>query len=44
MIEAIRGDAAVYAHLPRVQYGPWIRAQADRIERAFHAMPDQGDA
>jgi hypothetical protein len=44
MIEAIRGDAAVYAHLPRVQHGPWIRAQADRIERAFHAMPDQGDA
>ena len=44
MMEAVRGDAAVYAHSPRVQYGPWIRAQADRIERAFHAMPDQDDA
>jgi hypothetical protein len=44
MIEALRGDAAVYAHSPRVQYGPWIRAQADRIEHAFHAMPDQADA
>lgn len=43
MIEAIRGDAAVSAHSPRVEYGPWIRAQADRIERAFHAMPDQAD-
>jgi hypothetical protein len=38
MIEAIREDVAVYAHSPMVEYGPWIRAQADRIERAFHAM------
>ncbi len=44
MIEAIRGDAAVDANSPRVQYGPWIRAQADQIERAFHTMPDQADA
>jgi hypothetical protein len=44
MIEAIRGDAAVHAHSPRVEYGPWIRAQADRIERAFHAMAEQADA
>lgn len=44
MIEAIRGDAAVYAHSPRVEYGPWIRAQADRIERAFRAMAHQSDA
>jgi hypothetical protein len=44
MIEAIRGDAAVYAHSPKVEYGPWIRGQADRIERAFRAMSDQADA
>jgi hypothetical protein len=44
MIEAIRGDAAVYAHSPKVEYGPWIRAQADRIERAFGAMPNRADA
>jgi hypothetical protein len=44
MIEAIREDAAVDAHSPRVEYGPWSRAQADRIERAFHTMPDQPDA
>jgi hypothetical protein len=44
LIEAIRGNAAVSAHSPSIEYGPWIRAQADRIERAFHAMPDQADA
>jgi hypothetical protein len=44
MIEAIRGDAAVYAHSPRIEYGPWIREQADRIERAFSAMADLADA
>jgi len=43
MIEAIRGDAAVSAHSPSVEYGPWIRAQADRIERAFRATPEQID-
>jgi len=43
MIEAIRGDAAVSAHSPSVEYGPWIRAQADRIERAFRATPEQTD-
>ena len=44
LIEAIRGDAAVSAHSPRVEYGPWIRAQADRIERAFRAFADQDHA
>jgi hypothetical protein len=44
MIEAMRGDAAVFAHSPRVEYGPWIRAQADRIERAFEATVEQADA
>jgi hypothetical protein len=44
LIEAIRGNAAVSAHSPSIEYGPWIRAQADRIERAFHAMPHQADA
>ena len=44
LIEAIRGDAGVFAHSPKIEYGPWIRAQADRIERAFHATPDQADA
>jgi hypothetical protein len=43
MIEAIRGDAAVYAHSPGIEYGPWIRAQADRIERAFHSIADHAD-
>jgi hypothetical protein len=43
MIEAIRGDAAVHAHSPGVEYGPWIRAQADRIERAFRAMANHAD-
>ena len=44
MIEAIRGDAAVSAHSPSVEYGPWIRAQADRIARVYHARSDEADA
>jgi hypothetical protein len=44
LIEAIRGDAAVFAHSPKVAFGPWIRAQADLIERAFHVTADQPDA
>jgi hypothetical protein len=44
LFEALRGDSAVYAHSPSVEYGPWIRTEADRIERAFHALPDQADA
>lgn len=35
LIEAIRGDCSVVAHSPQVEYGAWIRAQADRIERDF---------
>jgi hypothetical protein len=44
MIEAIRGDAAVYAHSPRVEY--WtMDPSAGRSDRArLHAMPDQADA
>ena len=30
LIEAIRAEPAVFAHSPQVEYGPWIRAQADR--------------
>jgi hypothetical protein len=33
LIEAIRDDAAVVAHSRLPEYGAWIRAQADRIER-----------
>ncbi len=44
LIEAIRGEPAVFAHSPQVEYGPSIRAQADRIERAFHRKADQADA
>lgn len=33
LISAIRGDAAVTAHVPQPEYGAWIRAQADQIER-----------
>jgi hypothetical protein len=44
LIEAIRGEAAVFAHSPNVEYGPWIRAQADRIEREFRAFADQDQA
>ena len=35
LINAIRGDLAVIAHVPQAEYGPWIRAQADQIEREF---------
>jgi hypothetical protein len=35
LIEAIRQDHAVVAHSPQVEYGAWIRTQADRIERDF---------
>jgi hypothetical protein len=44
MIEVIRGDAAVHAHSPGVEYGPWIREQADSIERAFHTMSHRADS
>jgi hypothetical protein len=44
LIEAIRAEPAVFAHSPQVEYGPWIRAQADQIERAFQAMAKQADA
>lgn len=35
LIEAIRGDPSVCAHSLPLEYGPWIRAQADRIERVL---------
>ncbi len=35
LIEAIRQDHVVVAHSPQVDYGAWIRTQADRIERDF---------
>jgi hypothetical protein len=34
LIEAIRGGPVV-AHSSQLEYGTWIRAQADRIERDF---------
>jgi hypothetical protein len=35
LIEAIRGGLVVVAHSSQLEYGAWIRAQADRIERDF---------
>jgi len=35
LIEAIRADAEVVTHSSKVDYGPWTRAQADRIEDEF---------
>jgi hypothetical protein len=35
LIEAIRADAEVVTHSSKVDYGPWTRAQADRIDEEF---------
>jgi len=32
LIEAIRADSDLVAHAREIDYGAWIRAQADRIE------------
>jgi hypothetical protein len=37
LIEAIRGDATVIGHSPQPEYGAWIRARADQIQRDLGA-------
>jgi hypothetical protein len=44
LINAIRRDAAVVAHAPQPEYGSWIRAQADQIERDFTRARKRPDA
>jgi hypothetical protein len=33
LIEAIRAESKLATQTHQIDYGPWIRAQADRIER-----------
>jgi hypothetical protein len=37
LIEAIREDATVVGHSPQPEYGAWVRARADQIERDLGA-------